>query len=84
MNKIITWFKSLPVPFQILTLTIGWTITFLWLIFIAGHIEWCPGIEYSYQCDIGWINFASGITLVILWAGGLLGTGMYYDHKERK
>ena len=88
MNEIISWFKSLPTPIQIVTIMAGWTVIFLWLTFIVGNIDWCPEssatAKYYYDrvCSIDWINFASILTMVILWLAGLLGTAMYYDCRE--
>ncbi len=72
MNEIIRWFKFLPVPIQILSLLVTWTVTMLWVLFTIANIG-----------SPTWVNIASIISIVIIWGAGMLGTGMYYDHKER-
>jgi len=73
MNEIISWFKSLPVPIQILSLLVTWSITMIWVLFVIANIGWPT-----------WVNIASIISIIMIWAAGMLGTGMYYDHKERR
>jgi len=72
MNEIISWFKFLPVPIQILSLLVTWTVTMLWVLFAIANID-----------GPTWVNIASVISIIIIWGAGMLGTVMYYDHKER-
>jgi hypothetical protein len=57
-----------------------WSIFWLWFGAWAVSINWCPEVEYSYQCDISWITFTTFLTCVGLWIAGLLGLMFYHDN----
>lgn len=82
MNKIISWFQSLPVPIQILSILVTWCVIMIWILLAIANIDWCP--PQSHECGRIWINIASIISIIMIWGAGMLGTAMYYDHKGRE
>ena len=82
--KYLEWFKDLDYRFHYLIGIAVWTILWFWIGNIIGHINWCPEVEYSFDCDLRWLNFASTITSVIIWGSGLIALVFYHDHVKAR
>ncbi len=77
---IVEWFKNLDYRLQY-TIVIGnWSLFWLWSMAWLGNMEWCPGVEYSSDCAIRWLNATSVVSILIIWGCGIAALVIYHDH----
>jgi len=82
--KYLEWFKNLHPSFQYTLVILIWTLSWFWFGSWVTNIEWCPGVEYNFQCDIGWLNFTTFITCLGFWIAGLLSLMFWHDNIRGK